>query len=66
LVNVECVVRKLLSFFVDSSTTNWKGWNSLIRYRYRCERFKKKNPEKFNTLTNTLIDDLNEFEKSIK
>jgi hypothetical protein len=66
LVDAVRVVRKLPSLFVDSSTTNRKGWNSLMRYRYRCERFKKKNPEKFNTLTNTLIDDLNEFEKSIK
>mgnify|MGYP001386705737 FL=1 len=35
-----------------------------MRYRYRFEQFKKKNPEKCNTLTNKLIADLTENEKT--
>jgi hypothetical protein len=50
MVNADRVKRKLPYLLVDGSTTKKKGWNSLMRYRYRYSRFKKKNPEKFNTL----------------
>jgi hypothetical protein len=35
-----------------------------MRYRYRFEQFKKNNPEKSNTLTNKIIADLTEIEKT--
>jgi hypothetical protein len=57
--------KKLPSLLVDGSTTKRKGWNSLMRYRYRFEQFKKKYPEKCNTLTNKLIADLTELEKAV-
>jgi hypothetical protein len=66
LVNADRVKRKLPSLLVDGSTTKKKGWNTLMRYRYRITKFKKNNPEKFNTLTNKLIFDLSEFEKELK
>jgi integrase len=54
LVNADRVKRKLPSLLVDSSTTKPKGWNSLMRYRYRYNRFKKKNPEKTISMVNSL------------
>ena len=66
MVNADRVKRKLPSLLVDGSTTKKKGWNILMRYRYRYSRFKKKNPEKFNTLANKLIFDLTEFEEELK
>ena len=65
MVNADRVKRKLPSLLVDCSTTKRKGWNSLMRYRYRFEQFKKKNPEKCNTLTNKIIADLTEIEKTV-
>ena len=65
MVNTDRVKRKLPSLLVDSSTSKKKGWNSLMRYRYRFEQFKKRQPEKFNTLTNKIIADLTEIEKTV-
>jgi len=65
LVNANRVKRKLPSLLVDGVTTEKKGWNNLMRFRYRLERLRKNNPEKFNTLTNNLIADLTEFEKVV-
>ena len=61
IIDADRVKRKLP---VDGSTTKKKGWNSLMRYRYRFELFKKKNPEKSNALTNKIIADLTEIEKT--
>ena len=36
-----------------------------MRYRYRFEQFKKRQPEKFNTLTNKIIANLTEIEKTV-
>ena len=36
-----------------------------MHYRYRIEQFKKKNHEKFDTLTNKIIMDLTEIDKAI-
>ena len=36
-----------------------------MRSRYRFEQFKKHNPEKFDTLINKVIADLNEIEKDV-
>jgi hypothetical protein len=50
---------------LDGNTNNKNGWKAFMRSRYRYDRFKKKNPEKFNTLTNKVIADLNELEKAV-
>jgi hypothetical protein len=47
------------------SLSKKENWNSLMRTRYRVEQLKRKNPEKYNTLTNKLIADLSEVEKAI-
>jgi hypothetical protein len=65
LVNADRVKRKLPSLLGDGSTSKKKRWNSLMRYRYRFEQFKKKNPEKSNALTNKIIADLTEIEKTV-
>jgi hypothetical protein len=36
-----------------------------MRTRYRVEQLKRKNPEKYNNLTNKLIADLSDVEKAI-
>jgi hypothetical protein len=64
-LNVDRVKRKLPSLLVDGSTTKKKSWNSLMRYRYRFTQFKKKHPEKFNSLTNRILADLVELEKAV-
>jgi hypothetical protein len=65
MVNADRVKRKLPSLLLDGSTNNKKGWKAFMRSRYRLEQFKKKNPERFNTLTNKIIADLTEIEKAV-
>ncbi|MGA3061046.1 MAG: hypothetical protein ABSD92_11850 [Candidatus Bathyarchaeia archaeon] len=67
MVNADRVKRKLPSLLAGncSNRKNKKGWNTFMRYRYRLEQFKKRNPEKYNTLTNKVVADLTEFEKVI-
>lgn len=67
MVNAVSVKRKLASLLVNEkncSNRNKKGWNAYKRYQYRLDRFKRNNPEKFNTLTNKVIADLSELEKA--
>jgi hypothetical protein len=64
-LNADRVKRKLPSLLVDESTTRKKSWNSLMRYRYRFTQFKKRQPDKFNTLTNRIIVALDELEKAV-
>jgi hypothetical protein len=64
-LNADRVKRKLPSLLIDDSTTEKKGWNSLMRYRYRFTQFKKRQPDKFNTLTNRIIVALDELEKAV-
>ena len=64
-MNADRVKRKLPSLLVDDSTTKKKNWNSLMRYRYRFTQFKKRQPEKFNSITNHILADLEEFEKAV-
>jgi hypothetical protein len=42
-----------------------KSWNSLMRYRYRFIQFKKRQPEKFNSITNRILLDLTDLEKAV-
>jgi hypothetical protein len=67
MVNVAMVKRKLPSLLVGncSNRKNKKGWNAFIRSRYQLEQFKKRNPERFDTLTNKVISYLNELEKAV-
>ncbi len=67
MVNAERVMRKLPSLLVDncSNRKNKKGWNKFMRTRRRLSNFKSDNPERFNTLTNKVIADLNELEKAV-
>jgi hypothetical protein len=64
-VNADKVKRKLPSLLVDGSTTEKKSWNSLMRYRHRFTQFRKRQPEKFNTITSRILFDLTDLEKAI-
>jgi hypothetical protein len=64
-LNADRVKRKLPSLLVDDNTTEKKSWNSLMRYRYRFSRFKKRYPEKFNSLINRVLADLADLEKAV-
>jgi len=66
LVDADRVERKLASLLVSNcSSRNKKGWNAFMRARYRFEQFKKHNPEKFDTLINKVIADIEELEKAV-
>jgi hypothetical protein len=65
LVNADRVKRKLPSLLIDGSTTKREDWNSLMRYRYRFTRFKKWQPEKYNSITNRIFADLMDLEKAV-
>jgi len=65
LVNATRVKRKLPSLLVEGSTTEKKSWNSLMRYRYRFIQFKKRQPERFNSITNHILSDLTDLEKAV-
>ena len=65
MVNADRVKRKLPSLLVDGSTTGKKSWNSLMRYRYQFAQFKRRHPEKFNSLTNRILLDLIDLEKAV-
>ena len=67
MVNAERVMRKLPSLLVDncSNRKNKKGWNKFMRTRRKVSKFKSDNPERFNTLTNKIIADINELEKAL-
>ena len=65
MVNADRVKRKLPSLLVDGSTTKKKNWNSLMRYRYRFIQFRKRHPEKFNSITNRILLDLIDLEKAV-
>ena len=65
MVNADRDKRKLPSLLVEGSTTGKKSWNSLMRYRYRFSQFKKRQPEKFNSMTNRILADLTDLEKAV-
>ncbi len=65
MVNADSVKRKLPSLLVDDCSNRHKeGWTKFMRTRSRLSKFRKNNPEKYNTLANKIIADLNELEKS--
>jgi hypothetical protein len=65
VLNADRVKRKLPSLLIDGSTTEKKSWNSLMRYRYRLTQFKKRQPEKFNALTNRILMNLADLQKAV-
>jgi hypothetical protein len=65
MVNADRVKRKLPSLLVDGDTSKKANYNKFMRTRYRLSRFKRRNPERFNTLTNKVIADLAELEKAV-
>ena len=65
MVNAKLAGGKLPSWLVDSSATKKKSWNALMRTRYRFERFKKKEPDKYNALRSKLLSDLTELDKAV-
>jgi hypothetical protein len=75
-LNADRVKRRLPSLLVSGpanclknsksfSLSKKQNWNRLMRTRYRVEQLKRKNPEKYNTLTNKLLADLSDVEKAI-
>ena len=65
MVNADRVKRKLPSLLVDETTTNKKSWNSLMRYRYQLTQFRKRQPEKYYSITNRVFADLTDLEKAV-
>jgi hypothetical protein len=55
----------LPSLLLDGGTNNKKGWNKFMRTRAEVNKSKKRNPEKFDTLTNKITTDLNKLEKAV-
>jgi hypothetical protein len=64
-LNDDRVKRKLPSLLVDGSTTEKKSWNSLMRYRYRFAQLRKRQPKKFYLITNRILLDLADLEKTM-
>jgi len=66
MVNADRVKRKLPSLLVDDcSNRNKKGWNNFMRTRRQITKFQRRNPERFNNLTNKIIFDIRELEKAV-
>ena len=65
MVNTDRAKSKIPSLLLDDTTGSKKGWKAFMRYRYQLQQFKKKNPEKWDTLTNEIIADLNGLEKAV-
>jgi hypothetical protein len=61
------LIRLSVSFQAYSSMAvqQKRSWNSLMRYRYRFTQFKKRQPEKFNSVTNRILLDLADLEKAV-
>ncbi len=55
----------LPSLLVNESTTKKKSWNSLMRYRYRFAQFKKRQSQKFNSITHRVLLDLTDLERAV-
>jgi len=57
MFNADRVKRKIPSLLVDncSNRQEW-GWKAFMRTRYGLERFKRKNPAKYDALTSSWLD----------
>jgi hypothetical protein len=65
MVNADRVKRKLPSLLIDGETTDKRHWAAHNRVVYQLQQLKKRNPQKFNTLTNKLLMVLEEFERAV-
>ena len=65
MVNADRVKRKLPSLLCDGDTTKRENNNAFMRNCYRLQRFKKRNPQRFNTLTNRLLVVLKEIDAEL-
>jgi len=64
MVNVDRVKRRLPSLLCDGNTSKRQNNNAVMQNRYSLQ-FKKRNPQKFNTLTNELVFIPAKIEKEI-
>jgi len=65
MVNMDRVKRKLSSLLCDGDTSERKNNNAFMRNRYRLQQFIKKNPDRFNTLTNELVSVLEKIDNEL-
>ena len=65
MVNVDRVKRKLPCLLCDGDTSEQKNNNTYMRNRYRLMQFQKRNPQRFNSLTNQLCDILDEIDREM-
>lgn len=65
MVNANHVKRKLPSLLCAGPTTAKGNWNQHNKIVYRLQRFKTRNPKKFDTLYNDLISVLEKFERAL-
>ena len=66
MVNVDRVKHKLPFMLCDGDTSEREHNNAFMRNRYRLQQFIKRNPDRFNTLTNELVLVLEKIEKELK
>ena len=65
MVNASRVKRKLPSLLINGETTSKKHWAERNRISYRLSQFRKRNPQKYDTIVNTLIMAIESFEKAL-
>jgi hypothetical protein len=66
MVNADRVKRKLPSLLCDGETGTRANDNRYMRYRYLLIQFKKRRPERFNSLLNRLVAVLEAFDREIR
>jgi hypothetical protein len=65
MVNADRVKRKLPCLLSDGDTGKRESNNEFMRNRYRLVQFQKRNPRRFNSLTNQLCAILDEIDKEM-
>jgi hypothetical protein len=65
MVNADRVKRKLPSLLCNGDTSERKHNNAFMRNRYRLVQLQKRNPRRFNSLTNQLCAILDEIDKEM-
>ena len=65
MVNADRVKRKLPSLLCNGDTSKRKYNNEFMWNRYRFRQFQKRNPKRFNYLTNQLCAILDEIDMEL-
>lgn len=65
MVDARRVQRKLASLLLDAETGTRRTDNEFMRYRYRLQQFRKRKPQRFNSLTNELVAVLEKIEHEL-